>query len=119
MREKIRSPPTSAHAINSRPIWWDSSGDWTHRQTISPHNFSNPPKEAGSARITKTLEPNTMSFMTSGHDSATALFKEVRSEVRLDTLDKLTREMKRLKDLAYKTDMTLMIVDIDVATAVA
>ena len=46
-----------------------------------------------------------MSFMTSGHDSATALFKEVRSEVRLDTLDKLTREMKRLKDLAYKTDI--------------
>ena len=60
------------------------------------------------ARITKTLEPNTMSFMTSGHDSATALFKEVRSEVRLDTLDKLTREMKRLKDLAYKTDIAMI-----------
>ena len=70
-------------------------------------------------RITRTLEPNMTSFMTSGHDSAMALFNEVGSEVKLDTFDKLTREMKRLKDLAYKTDMTLIIVDIDVATAVA
>ena len=96
-----------------------SSGDWAHRQTISPHNCPNPPKGAGWARITKILEPNTTSFMTSGHDSATALFKEVRGEVKLDTFDKLTREMKRLKDLAYKFHMTHMIVYIDVATAMA
>ena len=43
------------------------------------------------------------------------LFNEVGSEVKLDTFDKLTREMKRLKDLAYKTDITRMIVDTAVA----
>ena len=31
------------------------------------------------------------------------MFKEVKKEVRLDTLDKLIEKMKRLTDLAYRT----------------
>ena len=65
-----------------------------------------------------------------GHDPATTLFNKVGSKVKLDTLDKLAREMRRLKNLAHKTDtaitnrksklhMARIIVDIDVATAVA
>ena len=42
------------------------------------------------------------------------LINEVRSKVKLNTFDESTREMKRLK-----VHMTRMIVDIDVATAVA
>ena len=68
--------------------------------------------------------------MMIGHDPATTLFNKVGSKVKLDTLDKLAREMRRLKNLAHKTDtaitnrnskfhMARIIVDIDVATAVA
>ena len=88
-----KSSQTSSHATGNRHAREGSYGDGTHRQTISPHS-PNPLKGADSTRITKTLEPNMTSFMTSGHDSAMALFNEVGSEVKLDTFDKLTRETK-------------------------
>ena len=67
--------------------------------------------------------------MTRGHDPA-ALFNKTRSKVKLDTLDKLTREMRRLRNLAHKTGAAItngeskihvarIIINIDVTTAVA
>ena len=51
----------------------------------------------------KAHEEKKTSPMTRGHDPAATLFDETRSKVKLDTLDKLTREMRRLRNLAHKT----------------
>ena len=78
----------------------------------------------------KAHEEKETSPMTTGHDPAATLFNKTRSKVKLDTLDKLTREMRRLRNLAHKTDIAItngeskfyvarIIVDIGVTTAVA
>ena len=50
----------------------------------------------------KAHEEKETSPMMRGHDPA-ALFNKTRSKVKLDTLEKLTREMRRLRNLAHKT----------------
>ena len=78
----------------------------------------------------KTHEEKKTDSMTTRHDLAATLFNKTRSKVKLDTLDKLTREMRRRRNLAHKTDtaiangkskfhMARIIVDIDLATAAA
>ena len=44
-----------AHDIKSGTLLL-SSGDWTRRQTSSPHNFSSLPEGAGSTRTTRSQE---------------------------------------------------------------
>ena len=80
---------------------------------VNQHNsiYHHPAKEKLVATIVgvvtgtdRILSPDVTVFLALNQHPVRVLFREVKNEVRLDTLDKLIEGIKRLTDLVYRTN---------------